>query len=215
MHRREFCAASAAAAAGLVAWPGGALAQRRPQEGKDYRALESRAPVEAPAGKIEVVEFFWYSCPHCNAFEPKLVAWSGKLPADVVLRRVPVAFRDDFVPQQRLFYALEALGKVKELHGKVFEEIHQNRQPTHREDLIVAFAERNGLDSAKFRAIYNSPEVQQKAQAARQLQDAYGVDGVPAMGVAGRFYVDGEMAGNLDRILPVVDYLAGEVRKAK
>ena len=104
MNRREFSAGAAclvgAAALGL---PGLAFAQRRPEEGKEYRKLDKAVPVEAAAGKIEVIEFFWYSCPHCNAFEPKLVNWIKKLPPDVTVRRVPVAFRDEFVPQQRLF----------------------------------------------------------------------------------------------------------------
>src|SRR5687768_6401845 len=121
MNRREFSAGTAcivaAASLGLspLAW-----AQKMPEDGEDYKSLDKRAPTEAPAGKVEVVEFFWYSCPHCNVFEPQLEAWQKRLPADVVLRRVPVAFRDSFVPQQRLFYTLEAMGKLDALHGKVF-----------------------------------------------------------------------------------------------
>ncbi|HEX2545871.1 MAG TPA: thiol:disulfide interchange protein DsbA/DsbL, partial [Ramlibacter sp.] len=128
---------------------------------------------------------------------------------------VPVAFRDDFVPQQRLYYALEAMGKVDELHPKVFEAIHQRKEATNREDQILAFAEKNGLDKAKFQELYNSFSVSTKARRAKQLQDAYQVDGVPAMGVAGRFYTDGELAGNMDRALQVVDALVAEARKAK
>ena len=216
MNRREFSAAAAvvlgAAALGV---PHLALAQRRPEEGKDFRALDKKVPVEAPAGKIEVVEFFWYSCPHCNAFEPKLNAWLKKLPPDVSFRRVPVQFRDDFVPQQRLYYALEAMGKVEELHGKVFHEIHVNRQPTSTEAGILAFVEKNGVDKAKFQELYNSFAVSTKARRARQLQDLYEVDGVPALGVAGQYYTDGTMAGNMDRALQIVDYLVAEARRGK
>lgn len=216
MNRREFSAAAAAVlGASALGFPGLAFAQRLPQEGKDFRALDKKVPVDAPAGKIEVIEFFWYSCPHCNAFEPKLNAWVKKLPADVSFRRVPVAFRDDFVPQQRLYYTLEALGKVDELHSKVFEAIHVRREPTSREDSILAFAEKNGLDRAKFQELYNSFSIAGKARRARQIQDAYQVDGVPAMGIAGRFYTDGELAGNMDRALQVVDYLVAEARKSK
>ena len=214
MTRREF-SAPAVLGASALAWPHLALAQRRIQEGKDFRTLDKRAPVEAPAGKIEVVEFFWYSCPHCYAFEPKLQAWLKKLPPDIAFRRVPVAFRDDFVPQQRLYYTLEAMGKVDELHSKVFAEIHQNRQPTDREDRIVAFAEKNGLDRAKFQEMYNSFNVSTKARKAKQLQDQYEVDGVPALGVAGRFYTDGTLAGGMDQALQVVDYLVAEARRSK
>jgi protein dithiol oxidoreductase (disulfide-forming) len=215
MDRREFSAAAAgvlgATALGL---PGVASAQR-PQEGKEFRELDKRAAVEAPAGKIEVVEFFWYSCPHCNAFEPKLVAWTRRQPADVVLRRVPIAFRDDFVPQQRLYYVLEAMGKVDELHPKVFQAIHGQRQPTNREDSILAFARQNGLDEAKFKELYNSFSIATKATRAKQLQDLYEVAGVPALGVAGQYYTDADMAGNMDRALQVVDFLVAEARKAR
>jgi protein dithiol oxidoreductase (disulfide-forming) len=216
MKRRELAALGGLVlGASALGWPQVALAQRKPEEGKDYRALEKRAPVKAPAGKIEVVEFFWYSCPHCNAFEPLLNAWLKKLPPDVAFRRVPVAFRDDFVPQQRLYYTLEALGKLDELHDKVFAAIHQQHQPTDREDRILAFAQANGLDKAKFQELYNSFSVSTKAREARQLQDQYQVDGVPALGVAGRFYTDGTMAGGMDRALQVLDYLIAEARKTK
>jgi thiol:disulfide interchange protein DsbA len=173
INRREFSAAAATtlALAGL-GMPHLAFAQKKPEEGADYKTLDKRAPVDAPAGKIEVVEFFWYSCPHCNAFEPKLTAWLKKLPPDVAFRRVPVAFRDDFVPQQRLYYALEAMGKVDEIHAKVFNEIHVNRQPTAKEDQILAFMAKNGVDKAKFQEQYNSFSVSTKARRAKKLKDA-------------------------------------------
>lgn len=211
MQRRTF---AAGLAAGTLALPALAQSPKKPAEGTEYRALQQPAPVEAPAGKIEVVEFFWYSCPHCNAFEPALEAWSKKLPADVVLRRVPVAFRDNFVPQQRLFYVLEAMNRL-DLHGKVFQAIHGERQPTNREDTILEWAQKNGLDRAKFQELYNSFSVQTKTRRATQLQDAYRVEGVPALGVAGRFYTDGEMSGNMGRALQVVDFLIGEARRAR
>jgi thiol:disulfide interchange protein DsbA len=119
------------------------------------------------------------------------------------------------VPQQRLYYTLEAMGKVDELHAKVFHAIHVERQATNREDSILAFAQKNGLDRARFQELYNSFSVSTKARRAKQLQDQYEVDGVPAMGVAGRFYTDGTLTGNMDRVLQVVDYLVGEVRRGK
>lgn len=215
MNRREFSAGAACllGAAALVG-PGLVLAQGAPREGKEFRVLEKRVQTDAP-GKIEVIEFFWYACPHCNAFEPKLVSWIKKQPADVVVKRVPVAFRDDFVPQQRLFYTLEAMGKLEEVHQKVFDAIHRGNNPLNREEMILKFAETNGLDRAKFQELYNSFSVQTKARRAAQLQDMYAVEGVPAMGIAGRYYTDGTMSGNMDRALQVVDHLVAEARKAK
>ena len=217
MNRREFSAGAACVVAlASLGLPNAVWAQgKKPDDGTDYLTLDKRLPLEVPAGKIEVIEFFWYSCPHCNAFEPKLVSWIKKLPADVVVRRVPVAFRDDFVPQQRLFYTLEAMGKLDELHGKVFNTIHVDHQPTDKEASILAWAEKQGLDKSKFQELYNSFSVSTKARRGTQLQDAYKVQGVPAIGVAGRYYTDGTLAGTMERALQVTDYLIAEARKAK
>jgi len=121
MKRRDFSLACGAAVAGAAFVQSTALAQGKPpQAGTNYLVLEKRVAVDAPVGKIEVVEFFWYNCPHCNSFEPAFDAWRKRAPKDIVVRRVPIAFRDDFVPQQRLFYAMEAMGLVDQLHSKVF-----------------------------------------------------------------------------------------------
>ena len=121
MKRREFSlACGAVLASGAVVSTSVQAQAEPPKAGTDYYLVEKRAPVDAPAGKIEVVEFFWYSCGHCNAFEPTLDAWVKRAPKDVVVRRVPVAFRDDFAPQQRLYYVLEAMGlKFKEIEGAI------------------------------------------------------------------------------------------------
>jgi protein dithiol oxidoreductase (disulfide-forming) len=217
MNRRDFSAGAACVlATAALGVPGALFAQiKKPEEGTEYLTLDKRVNSEAPQGKVEVIEFFWYSCPHCNAFEPRLEAWIKKQPADVVIKRVPVAFRDDFVPQQRLFYTLEAMGKLDELHGKVFQTIHANREPINREDSILAWAGKQGLDTTKFKELYNSFSVSGKARRATQLQEAFKVQGVPAIGIAGRYYTDGTLAGNMDRALQVTDYLIAEARKTR
>ena len=216
MKRRDFSLAAAAVAVPALTGVGPASAQAaKPQAGKDYMVLDKRVPMDVPAGKIEVIEFFWYSCPHCNAFEPALEAWVKNLPKDVSFRRVPVAFRDDFAPQQRLFYTLEAMGKLDEMHGKVFTTIHAERKPLDREDQILAWVGANGLDAAKFKELYNSFAISTKARKATQAQDAFKVQGVPALGIAGRYYTDGTTAGTMDRALQVTDYLIAEARKAR
>lgn len=217
MNRRDFTAGAACTLAlAALGLPGSLLAQaRKPQEGGGFLTLDKSVAVEAPAGKVEVIEFFWYSCPHCSAFEPKLASWLKRQPADVAFRRVPVAFRDDFVPQQRLYYTLEAMGKVDELHAKVFNAIHTEHQSIDKEATIVAWAEKNGLDRARFLELYNSFSVQTKSRRGTQLQDAYKVQGVPAIGIGGRYYTDGTIAGNMDHALQVTESLVAEVRKGK
>lgn len=218
MKRRAFSLSTASALAAStfgLALPHTVHAQaKKPVEGTDYLELDKRAPIEAAAGKVEVVEFFWYSCPHCNAFEPRLAAWLKNLPKDVAFRRVPVAFNNTFLPQQKLFYALEAMGKVEELQTKVFNAIHVEKQRLDRDDTIAAWAVKQGLDKEKFQLAYNFT-APKKAQKATELQDAYKVSGVPALGIAGRYYTDGSLAQNMDRALQVTEYLVAEARKAK
>ncbi len=217
MKRREFSQAAVGLAVTAPALlPSLAQAQgTKPQAGTDYQVVDPRAAVEAPAGKVEVVEFFWYSCPHCNAFEPTLETWIKKLPKDVAFRRVPVAFNDSFAPQQRLYYALEAMGLVDKLHAKVFAAIHAEKINITKGEQIVEWVAKQGVDKAKFLEQYNSFTVVSKTTRATQLQNAYKVEGVPALGVAGRFYTDGSMARSMERALQVVETLVAEVRAGR
>lgn len=194
----------------------GAQAQAaKPKEGTDYRRLETPVSIEAPSGKIEVVEFFRYSCPHCNAFEPTLDAWSKKFPPDVVLRRIPIAFGDVDVPQQRLYYALETMGLLPKLHAKVFYAMHVEKLNIIKGDAIIDWVAQQGVDKAKFQDQFNSFSVNSKATKATQMQNGYGVEGVPALGVAGRFYTDGAITGTMERALLVVESLVADVRSKR
>ncbi|WCM93578.1 thiol:disulfide interchange protein DsbA/DsbL [Acidovorax sp. NCPPB 2350] len=217
MKRREFSlSAATAVAASAVTLPMAtpAFAQARQfKEGKDYTKLGKPVPVDAPAGKVEVIEFFWYSCPHCNAFEPVLESWIKAAPKDLVIRRMPVAFNASFAAQQKLYFALEGMNKLPELHAKVFRAVHVEKLPLNKDDLIFDWIGKQGVDVAKFKETYNSFTVSNQLRKATQLQEAYGVEGVPSMGVAGRYYTDGTMAGNMQNVLQVVEYLAGQARK--
>lgn len=216
MKRRAFSLACGAAVAGSSLFSPVVQAQGKPLEaGSDYQVLEKRAPVEAPAGKIEVVEFFWYNCPHCNAFEPAFEAWRKRAAKDIQVRQVPIAFRDDFVPQQRLFYALEAMGLLDKLHGKVFAAIHAEKQKLDKSDAIFDWVAKQGVDKAKFMEQFNSFSVATKVSRATQLQNAYRIEGVPSLGVAGRFLTDGSMARSMERALMVVETLAAQVRSGR
>ena len=210
MKRRFFTSALLATAAWLsqsTAW-----AQALFKAGKDYLPLERPVSTDAAAGKIELIEFFWYSCPHCNAFEPTFAQWIKTAPKDVVVRRVPVAFRDDFAPQQRLFFALEAMNLLESLHAKVFAAIHMEKQALNTEAAITDWVAKQGVDKAKFMETYKSFGVASKLKRAVQLQNDYKVEGVPSFGVAGRYYTDGTIAGSMERALKVVESLIAQSR---
>ncbi len=203
--------ASLALAAGFVAaLPGTAQAQQ-PREGTEYIRLQQPQATDSP-GKVEVTEFFWYSCPHCNALEPSLESWIKKLPADVVVRRVPVRFNAGMEPQQRLYYTLEALGKVDQLHRMVFTAIHEQRQPLNTANRIFDWAEKQGLDRAQFTAAYNSFGVQSKVQRATKLAEAYKIDGVPTLAINGRYLTSPSLTGSNLGALQVADFLIGRER---
>ena len=213
MQRRTFSALTLGSLSSMSFAP--AIAQSGFKEGADYFKLSQAVPTEAAKGRIEVLEFFWYNCPHCNAFEPTLSAWSKKLPKDIELKRVPVRFRTEFEPQQRAYYVLEALGKVEKLQSKMFAAIHTERQTLTTLEPLLVWAEKNGIPKKQFTDLYNSFTVIGKARRAAQLQEQFKVEGVPALGVAGRFYVDGSLAGSMERALQIVDFLLGEVRKGR
>jgi thiol:disulfide interchange protein DsbA len=213
-QRREFSRQTLAALAALAA-PQWLRAQGGPVEGKDFVRLSTPAPTNLPADKkIEVVEFFWYGCPHCNNFEPLLDVWVKRLPPDVLFRRVHVGFGPQHQIHQKLHYALEELGVLEAMHRKVFAAMHApaNRRQLISDGDIAAFGKENGLDGDKLIAAMKSFGVNTKASRARQLSDAYKIDGVPALGVQGRFYTSGSLAGGLERMVAVADFLIARAR---
>ena len=219
MKRREFSLATlgTAAAVGALGFSGPSLAQGPAKfvAGKDYIKLGRAVPTETETGKIEVIEFFWYSCGHCNSFEPAFAQWVKNVPKDVVVRRMPVAFRDDFAPQQRLYFALEAMGLLEKLHSKVFQAIHGERLPLNTDSSILTWIEKQGVDKTKFADTAKSFGVASKLKRAVQLQNDFKIEGVPSLGVAGKYYIDGTLAGSMDRALQVTDSLLALVRQGR
>jgi thiol:disulfide interchange protein DsbA len=211
MNRRDFSRVGAAGL--LLAANAGARAQGgAPVEGRDYVRLNTPAPVAA-GGKIDVVEFFSYGCPHCYSFEPALEQWIRKLPPDVAFRRVPAAFNAPFEGYAKLFYALEAIGAVEQLHKRVFAAIHVQRQRLDKEADLAAFVSAAGADGAKFVDAYKSFGVATKVRQGKQLSEAYKIDGVPTLGIHGRWFTAGSLAGGHDRALQVADHLIAQARK--
>ncbi|CAD5371871.1 Thiol:disulfide interchange protein [Rubrivivax sp. A210] len=210
MKRRNLVhLAGALAALPLLGRP--ALAAVDAVEGRNFSVMSQPQPVSV-AGKVEVIEFFGYWCPHCRAFEPKLDAWVKKLPADVVFKRVPVAWRPGQESAQRLFFALEALGAPSGIHEKVFAAVQLQGLALDQPAAINAFAAANGLDGAKLSEAMSGFAVSSKARMATQVSKAYGVDGVPSLVIQGRFVTSPGTAGGEDAALQVADAL---IRKAK
>lgn len=204
--RRMLLRSLAVGTACAVVLPAQVSAQ--PVAGREYRVLATPQPVEAPAGKVEVIEFFAYWCPHCHSLEPVLADWKNRLSGDVLFRREHVSFRETRI--QQLHYALVAMGRDAELAPRVFNAIHAERQ---RLDSPQKMAEVLGLDAKQFAAVYDSFAVRTRARRGSQIAEAYGIDGVPSLAVAGRFVTAPSMAGSNSAALKVVDHLVELSRK--
>ncbi len=217
MNRRRFSAAllSAAAAGAALAPSGPAFAQAAPVEGKDFTRVETPQPPGVPAGKVEVLEFFSYACPHCSAFEPAVEAWEKQLPADVVLRRVPVPFLMNADNFMRTYYALETIGAVPAMQLKIFRAIHIERKHLEKGEDIAAFVGANGGDAAKFLAAFKSFSVNTSVARAKKMTADYKVDSVPTLVVQGRWVTSPSVAGSQDRAFAVVDQLVQRARSGK
>ncbi len=182
-------------------------------EGKAYTRLAVPQAV-SPSDKVVVTEFFWYDCPHCAAFEPELEAWIRKQPADVVVKRVPVAFAPQFVAQQKLYYALKALGKVDALQGAIFRAIHQQHIALGTEAQMANWLAGKGVPRQQFENAFNSFGVQMEAKRATQMVQDYQIDGVPTMAVQGTYTLSASMpeTPTTPQVLQAVDMLIAKVR---
>ena len=180
-------------------------------EGKDYAAVSLPQPV-ATGKKIEVLEFFWYRCPHCNQLEPGLDAWLKKLPKDAQIRRVPAAFRADWVPAAKTYYSLEQMGLLNRLHQKVFDAYHVENLNLNDPAVLGDWITKQGVDRKKFEAIYNSFSTQSKVMQGTRLASAYGITGVPTFVIDGKFTTSESMTGSEPRLFEVLDQLIAKAR---
>ncbi|HEX9184197.1 MAG TPA: thiol:disulfide interchange protein DsbA/DsbL [Burkholderiales bacterium] len=199
----------------LALAPFGALAQARqqPARGVNYTELSPAQPVETQ-DKIEVIEFFWYGCPHCYTLEPLLERWIPKLPADVQFRRVPAVFNERWAADAAVFYAFEALGVLERLHRPYFDALHRDRLDSRNAAAMNEWLQKNGVDLKKYEAAVKSFGVQSKVRRATQISAAYRIDGTPALAVHGRYTVSAEQGGTQQGMLAIADYLIGVARKS-
>jgi thiol:disulfide interchange protein DsbA len=180
-------------------------------EGVEYKALP---PQPTDTGeKIEVLEFFWYGCPHCYTFEPYIKAWKKTKPDNVEFVRVPAIFRPDWEIQARTYYALTNMGVIEDLHEKIFAAIHNDKKKLYKKATLTDFVVKNGVDRKKFEEEYNSFSVDTMVRKAKKKQTAYKIQGVPSIVVNGKYLSSGSMSGSYDNLVKILDYLVAKESK--
>lgn len=177
-------------------------------DGKEYKTI-TQQPAQT-GDKVEVLEFFWYGCPHCFSFEPFISRWKGSMPANVEFKRVPAVFRPEWKVQARTYYALDQLGVVEKLHSKIFEEIHKNRKPLNTLEAMTEFLVSQGVDKQAFTDAYNSFAVDGNIRKAIKMQTDFNITGVPTVVINGKYQTTGSMTGNYDTLLQVMDFLVAK-----
>ncbi len=194
---------------GLLMATGSAQAQ----QGQGYELVNPPQPT-ATGDKIEVVELFWYGCPHCFRLEPSIKRWLESKPADVEYVRIPAILPPAWELLARAYYVAEALGKVEEIHDPLFNAIHAERQRIGTQDALADFFAAHGVDRDTFDKTFRSFSVETKIKRAKLMSERYGINGVPAIIVNGKYRTSGSLAGSNANMLRVVDQLIAQERKA-
>jgi protein dithiol oxidoreductase (disulfide-forming) len=175
------------------------------QSSTGYEAISPPQPTANPA-KIEVIEFFWYGCPHCYTFEPSLTAWLKTKPDNVEFIRIPAVFNEQWGKHAKAYFTAEALGVVDKIHGDMFDGVQQKKELESEEQLAKFFAA-HGVKEADFRETYNSFMVDSKMRQAPALAAKYGITGVPAIVVNGKYKTNGTLAGSQEKMIDVLNAL--------
>ena len=195
----------------FLAFPVTGFSQELYQEGKHYTVLGTVQPVET-GDKVEVREMFWYGCPHCFRLEDRLESWVENMPEGSGFVRMPAIFSDVWEQHAKLYYTLQAMGEVDNLHRKVFDAIHVENESIVADEEIINFAVKHGLEKSLVEQTLSSFSVMSKINAAKVNVRKYQVTGVPAIVVAGKYLTDVSSAGSEQNLFLVVEYL---INKAK
>ena len=179
--------------------------------GDGYTIISPAQPTQT-GDKIEVLEIFWYACPHCYDFEPYIHEWLNNKPEDVTFRRMPGIFRKSWIPHAKAFFTAEKLGILDDIHTHLFNAIHRDKKKIHDDASIRKFFLKHGVDKGEFKKIYNSEEIDTKAKQAFVMGQRYKVTGVPAIIVNGKYMVSGSTAGSFENVLKVIDSLVDKER---
>ena len=200
----------------LAAHPFASAADGSIDEGIDYQLVVPPQPTRAPDDKIEVLELFWYGCPHCYAFEPYLQKWLAHKPADVAFRRMPAALNPGWKIHAAAYYVAEELGILDKVHEALFDAMHKEHKRLDTVDALADFFAKYDVSKESFLAAYNSFAVRAKMRHSEQQIKRYGVTGVPSIIVAGKYRTSATLAGgSFDALLKVVDYLVDKERKER
>ncbi len=205
---RRLVLARGCAGLAAVCLLGAGQSARAVEDGYDW--LEPARNTSVEAGQVEVIEFFWYGCPHCYRLEPSMQAWLAEKPEGVVFKRVAPPLNPSWENHARAFYAAEALGVTETLHDPLFDAIHKQRRKLSGKDELADFAASLGIDRDQFRKTMDSFAVQGQLNRATQLARSYELEGVPAVAINGKYKTSGSLAGSYPRMMKIVDQLARE-----
>ena len=184
------------------------------QAGKHYTILTPAQPTSVGPDEVEVVEVFWYGCPHCYTLEPFAERWSKSAKPDgTEFVKMPAALNPNWQVHARLFYTAEALGVLDEVHGDIFREIHVNRNPLNTEDRMVAFFDQHGVSKDAFLEAWNSPSVELNLNRADKTVRRYRLTGVPAVVVNGKYVTGADKAGGNEAVFEVVNFLVEKEKR--
>lgn len=179
-------------------------------EGVHYRRITPQVPTSTQEGKTEVVELFWYGCPHCFDLEPHIVKWLKTKPETIEFVRMPATLNPRWITHARTFYALELMGELEQIHPKLYSAMHNQGRKLRDLKSITRFLNQQGVDEDSFLAAYNSLAVQTKLRRAMQLNKQYAATGVPAAVVNGKYLTSASMAGGYDQLFKIVEFLANK-----
>jgi protein dithiol oxidoreductase (disulfide-forming) len=176
-----------------------------------YNTIDPAVPTET-GDNIEVLEIFWYACPHCYDFEPYINEWKASIPEDVTFRRMPGIFRKSWIPHAKAFYTAEKLGVHDKIHSQLFDAIHKNKKKIHDDKAIKKFFVKQGIDEDEFMKVYTSEEIDIQAKQAFVMGQKYKVTGVPAIIVNGKYMISGTTAGSFENVLKITNALVDKER---
>lgn len=178
------------------------------QEGQHYHRISPAVPTNADSGAVEVLELFWYGCPHCYEFEKYLKSWKQDKPANVQFARIPAVLNRGWVPHARAYYALETMGELERIHPIFFEAIHEQGRRLRDMDSMARFLTQHGIDADEFKKAYDSFYVETKIKRSNQLVRQYGSSSVPTMIIHGKYRSTASDAGGYERLLLLVNQLS-------